>query len=192
MWGIPVPDDSSPVVPLTAAIPSPCPRAASHPVLLTSVPIPPEQPCQDWGIARSPSSPGPMFRDDPPPAGARAREGCSRDPGRAENKVGPDCSGEDRELGMETGRSSRPHALQCPLSLLPHSGCYTLGGDSSHSKQLPSRLQMPGILQWANTLGTSFSGTPFLSAATLMVFGVAPNFGLRNSGVGCGGAAQQV
>lgn len=47
---------------------------------------------------------------------------------------------------------------------------------------------MPGTVELADTLGGGFSGTPFLSAATLMAIGVAPgNFGLRDSGVGAGG-----
>lgn len=54
--------------------------------------------------------------------------------------------------------------------------------------QLPSRPQVPGILQLADAWGGGFSWTPFLSAATLMVSGAAPvNFSLGDSGVGAGG-----
>lgn len=54
--------------------------------------------------------------------------------------------------------------------------------------QLPSRPQVPGILQLADAWGGGFSWTPFLSAATLMASGAAPgNFSLGDSGVGAGG-----
>lgn len=146
------------------------------------------------------------LRDELLPARAQARKNWSRTLGeQEESKVGPD-KGQQRGWSKSQGvlhlRLPRVGASlpQCPVSL--HLGdCLCPNLHQGVSCQvvtawLAAALQARDgrhFSNWPVPLGRGFSVTPLLSAETLMVLGVALDpFGLRDSGVGSGGVAQQV